>query len=218
MTGEPKEPFSETYAFKTGAYETGYGRQEHSGSGPDTNETAAPEIGAYALDFAVAKSIRYHAKMRRFFDRLHQISVAISALTASAAVATLTVAGGDRRLALWLSAAVACVTTLDLVIGFSERARTYDGLLRRFSDLRVRLVRNPAPSTAELRILMADRLEIEKDEPTERTVLNLICNNEELVARGFPRENEARVSWWRRQCAYLIDLPPPNPRPAIAPE
>ena len=217
MTGEPKEPASEAIACKAGA--TGCGEHEHSGSGADTNETAAaPEVSAYALDFAVAKSIRYHAKMRRFFDRLHQISVAISALTASAAVATLTVAGGDHRLALWLSAGVALVTTLDLVIGFSERARTYDGLLRRFSDLRVRLVRNPAPSAAEMRAFMADRLEIEKDEPLERAVLNLICNNEELVARGFPRENEARVSWWRRQCAYLIDLPPANPRPAVAPE
>ena len=189
-----------------------------TGEPKETAAAAAPEVSAYALDFAVAKSIRYHAKMRRFFDRLHQISVAISALTASAAVATLTVAGGDHRLALWLSAAVALVTTLDLVIGFSERARTYDGLLRRFSDLRVRLVRNPAPSAAEMRAFMADRLEIEKDEPTERAVLNLICHNEELVARGFPRENEAPVSWWRRQCAYLLNLPPSNPRPAIAPE
>lgn len=159
----------------------------------------------YSLDFTVHVSLRYHARRRAFFDAAHRISIALVAVGGSAGF--VAILGDETTLAKFVTAFLAVVATLDLVIGYSERARDYDSLYRRFSDLAVSIAGVTDPSEDQIREWTSERMRIEKDEPTSIDVLNVICHNEEAEARG-QSESKFKVRWWQRPMCHLVTLPP----------
>ena len=159
--------------------------------------------GIYRLDIAIRKSIRYHAKRRRFFDNWHYCSNAIAAIGGSSAFAALW-SGDSTHIAIWFSAIVAIATSSDLVIGFSKRSQLYDALLKRFSQLLNEIILTP--HTAEnLAKWRATRISIEEDEPTFLTLLVAICENEELLAKGH-YNYVLKEMGWRRWLSHWISF------------
>ena len=95
---------------------------------------------------------------------------------------------------------------IDLVVGFSERARKHDELYRRFTNLAAEIVRAGRPISLEIENdLKAKRLLIEADEPTALEVLNVLCHNAEAEAKGRD-ESLRHVYPHARIFAHLLSL------------
>ena len=134
--------------------------------------------------------------------------MAIAAIGGSAAFIALI---GDATLIAKIIAAIIAVTAaLDVVIGFSERARVHDDLYRRWSDLEAKMIRHGTPTEKVLRGWKADRTLIEKEEPTPLSALNVICHNEEAEVREYGEDKLHHVRWYQRAFCHLVTLPPNN--------
>ena len=83
----------------------------------------------FALLFAVKKSIRYHDHRVRFFVNLHKLNNVICILGGSTVVLFLSKFDHWSMLAGGL---VVVSSTLDLVFGFSSKAKDHEFLKRRF--------------------------------------------------------------------------------------
>jgi len=160
------------------------------------------------LKFAVGKSIRYHARRRAFFDALHRFTVIVTLLGGSAAF--VAVLQEFPILAQVSALAVAVTSALDLAVGFSSRARTYDDLCRRWADLGSTMERTVDATQQMVHDWKAERLQIEKDEPTQLGALNIICHNEEVQAHAWG--TKYRLWFHQRLFCHLCTLPPYTPK------
>ncbi|CAB3770489.1 hypothetical protein [Paraburkholderia solisilvae] len=153
--------------------------------------------------FGIRRSIRYHQRRRAFFDRCDQWGNVISLIFGSAAI--YGVLDKDyHALALIASALVTIISAINLVYGSAQRARLHHDLSREYSGLERQMV--GAPSEDVLLRVTDARLEIEADEPPVLHVLNVICHNELLRAERYPRDLLAKVTWWQRFWAPVIDF------------
>jgi hypothetical protein len=171
---------------------------------------AAEEVTGlyYSTRFGVLKSLRYLAKRRSHFDFLHAASKAVSAILGGATFVAL-VGGKDADLAKWSALGVAIASTLDVVVGFADRARKADRQYQRFAELAATI---ETMDTANLdpkavRQAAAKRLIIEKDDPTVLVALNIICHNEEAEAEGYGSDQRYRVGWLQSVLAQGMTLP-----------
>jgi hypothetical protein len=158
------------------------------------------------LLFAVRRSIRYHIRRRRFFETWHLGTMAVALIFSSAAVASvLGLQDEHNRLGAWLAAVVAVVTSLELVIGTSRKARLHDDLARRFIVVEKAMILVGEPDAVSLRAFTAERLGIEADEPPIYRVLDVMCRNELMRAMGYRPEQLSPVTWLQRRLAHFMD-------------
>lgn len=136
-----------------------------------------------ALDFEIAKSIRYHAKRCAFFGTLNHVTRGFAAIFAAGAVISLV--GKNTFLSGTANVLVAITLALDLVLDYSARARVHDDLRRDFGELLAEMEEHPPATDADYRRLSAKRLKIQVHEPPAIEVLNVVCANEELEGRGY---------------------------------
>lgn len=154
----------------------------------------------YFCSFAVHKSRRYHAKMRAFYQTCYDLTVAATAITGSAAFVSLF--GDAPTLAKWLTGTIAIASTLELVFGFSKKAELHNRLCRRFTKLAASLEKMPV-TTDSLITVRSKRLQIERDEPTEKRLIDLVAYNEESRSRGVSAENLVPISKYQRVFGYV---------------
>ncbi|MGB8275287.1 MAG: hypothetical protein WCF16_08490 [Alphaproteobacteria bacterium] len=155
----------------------------------------------YYVSLGVHKSRRYHAKLRDFYRGCHHFAVAATAITGTSAfVALFSNAPG---IAKWLTAGIAIVSTLDLVIAFSERADQHDDLNRRFTELAAKMA-EWEPTEGNYRQACAERIRIEKDETTERRLVDLMAQNDETRARGANPDDLVPLNWWQYRFGYFF--------------
>jgi hypothetical protein len=157
------------------------------------------------LLFGVRRSILYHHLRRLFFDRLHKTSTILSALSGSATIiSVLAKFGPEWTTAFALIVAVSSVS--DLVFGPFQAARLHEDLAKSFVDLEMAMVTSQDLSDEVLDDFTAQRLDIEKDEPPPRIVLNSICHNELLRAMGYDESKFVKISWYQRWAAQFVDI------------
>ena len=159
----------------------------------------------HALLFGVRRSIRYHNRRTRFFDRLHTVSTFISALAGTATVASAL--GEVGR--IWIISAALVVTVfsvLDLVVGSARLARLHSDLARRYFELEKAMNEVALPTEQDMIRLTNERLDIEKDEPPPLKNLDSICHNELLRAMGYDRSKEVKIEWYQRLFANFLDI------------
>jgi hypothetical protein len=155
----------------------------------------------YDVSFAVNRSRRYHAKMRAFYQAWHDYTTAATAISGTSGF--IAVISGAPIIAAWLTGIVGIASTLDLVFGFDKKAALHDGLCRRFTELASKIEELDATSE-NLRRIRELRLEIEKDEPTERRLIDLLAQNEECRARGVSPEKLLKISRMQRMFGYVF--------------
>jgi hypothetical protein len=120
--------------------------------------------------------------------------------------AFVTIVSGHSFFAALLTAAVAIISAIDNVVGFAERARVYSEQRRRYYDLYCEiLISDPNKFNADQ--FREKRLRIDRDGPPPLRVLDVLCRNEEDIARGYNHDETIYVAWWRRLVAQFIDLP-----------
>jgi hypothetical protein len=156
-------------------------------------------------DFGLSRLIRYNGKRQVFFQKLNRLTSFVNALMASSAF--VTILSGWSQLAVWLTAGVAVISAADSVLGFSEKAKLYGDQRRRYFDLYSALLLTK-PEVFNEDKFREKRLRIDRDGPPAMRVLDVICRNEEQIARGYKREETVHISWPRRALSQFIDLPP----------
>jgi hypothetical protein len=173
-----------------------------------------PSDERWDIDFSVCKSLRYHAYRRAFWDTLSNFSKILTIISGTAVL--VTIVGEYRAWATGLSIVVAFTSAADLVLGFSEKARTHNSLYREFSILAQNIIETPQPDQQMLSKWKRRRLEIEMEEPTAIDLLERRCYAEEAIARGCNLEATRKLKWWQitlSQVWFLPTIPvsPPNP-------
>lgn len=157
------------------------------------------------LLFGVRRSIRYHHRRKRFFDRIHKISTILSALSGSATIAAVLAKAGPNWI-ITFAALVAVFSVIDLVVGTAQAARLYDDLGKRFINLEKLIISKAEFTQQDLADFTAQRLDIEADEPPPLKVLDSICHNELLRAMGYDRSKFLKISWYQRLFSQIIDV------------
>jgi hypothetical protein len=138
-----------------------------------------------ALLFGVRRSIRYHLHRRKFFERLGAWTNFLVIVSGGTVVA-LAISDGDKKSmpTIISGAIIAILSSFDLVIGFSTKARDHHDLVKHFSALEREMTKADDHRTKQnYATFVNDRLTIEEDEPPMHRVLNMYCHNE--LARGM---------------------------------
>jgi len=157
--------------------------------------------------FDVRRSIRYHDRRRAFFERMHQITAAMTVLLAGSVLFDIAKPGATPGWMLAIALVAALLSAVDMVVGYSTKAGMHLDLKRRFGVLEMAIVAGdaaPATWTAH----MTTRLAIEQDEPPIYRALDLLCHNEVSAACGIDREKTpgaySEVSAWQRTTRHLF--------------
>lgn len=157
------------------------------------------------LLFGVRRSIRYHNRRRSFYDRFNSFVNAMSLIMGSATVYGV-LQENVHLLAIVAPALVTVFSSINLVIGSSHQARVHHDLCKRFIYLEKKISGCIAPSEEKLAEWISERLEIESEEPPVLHVLNCICHNELARAMGYGPEHFAKISFFQRLFAPLVDI------------
>jgi hypothetical protein len=164
------------------------------------------DVRVDALKFEIEKSLRYHQRRRSFYETSHRFISLGVILTGSAAFGKVL---GEPE---WFGLAAAVLGALELVFGFSQRAKDHQLLHRRFTDLAADLLKLGEPTAQAVAALEARRLDIEADEPPVYWALEADCYNEVTIAWGRESHGLARMTlfrsllknWWRFESARSI--------------
>lgn len=161
------------------------------------------------LIFRVRRSTRYHSHRQRYFDRWHQV-VIFFALAFSALPVFVFRTELATYLPSWASIVppllVSLVASLDLLVGFSQRARTHTDFIRQFTDLERQLVAPDGKEDTTVALVHGEVLALEATEPPVLQVLDTLCQNELLRAEDYSLELQVDVGRIQRLCSQFFDL------------
>jgi len=149
--------------------------------------------------------MRYHAKRRDFFQMLHNVNVWLVAVSGGGTALSSFV--DNPRLTQILGVIVFLLAAADRTLGFSKKARLHAELYGQFSVLAAKIIQVRTPTDKQLRALAVVRTNIERKEPSALVVLNIMCRNEEALARGAP-QYIVPLRFHQRALAQLVSLPP----------
>lgn len=150
----------------------------------------------YGLGFDVAKSMRYHAYRRGFFDKLDKAIKIITVGTGGATFLIL-VSGQDTHWAKACALVLSILTAFDVIIGFSNAARVHDKLYRDFALLARDIAKATQLTEADIAEWTEHRLEIKTEEPGTLDWLERRCAREAAEARGAEVDDAWRLPAWK---------------------
>lgn len=170
-----------------------------------TKISADLEDEKYSFLFDVRRSIRYHHKRIRYYDKLHKISTLLAAFSGSATI--ITVLGKVGYFWIILFAAIVAVFSIsDLVFGTNQKARLHEDLSRRFIELEKSIITAKSLSAKTIANFTAQRLDIEVNEPPPLKVLDSMCYNELLRAMGHDEDCFVKIRWYQRLLSNICDV------------
>ena len=156
--------------------------------------------------FGVQRSIRYHNRRRRFFDRFDLSVNALSLMLGSTTVYGVLSNGDDGRVALIAASLVTVFAAINLVVGSARQARLHADLSKRFIQLEKKIIKIKNPEENNLFSWCEERLDIEVEEPPVLHVLDTICHNELLRSKGYSKEHYANIKFYQRWFSQIIDI------------
>ncbi|MCY4584356.1 MAG: hypothetical protein OXE50_16420 [Chloroflexi bacterium] len=145
------------------------------------------------LNFHVEKSMRYHQRIRGFYDFTHKLFMFVIIISGSSALI-------GRPVVFAITASI--LAALNLVWSPSQQARRHEILFQRFSDLAIEL-RSGMSSEDNLRAWRKQREIIEKDESPVFHALEADCDNEVRHAWGRTEEL-VKIGYWTRVTMYIL--------------
>ena len=160
----------------------------------------------YALLFNVRRSVRYHDRRRAFFERLHQITSALTVLLAGSVLFDLARPGETAYWMIGLAVVAALLSAWDIVVGYAGKSGLHKDLKTRFGALEMDMMSGDNASETWKRYQI-ERLRIEQDEPPIFRALDLLCHNELLIAEGFDRNDKShfeQLSPWQRATRHIF--------------
>jgi hypothetical protein len=168
-------------------------------------EKVSDDIRATLFD--VRRSIRYHTRRRLFFDRINKWSDAITAISGSGTIISILSNTGSLTPTTVLAAITAVTSVINLVFDTKGNARSHHDFARKFIQLEKELIKKNITET-ELESLIAQRLDIEAEEPPVLRVLDSMCHNELLKAMGYEKAEFLKISIIQSFLSPFIDFFP----------
>ena len=157
---------------------------------PTEAETAAEH---WSLLFGVRRSVRYHVRRERYFDRAHHFGAFVAALSGSATITALL--AGHPVLVTVAAAATALCGAGEMVFGLARKARLHSNLAHEFIALeKALIVAGEDLAESRLREFEAVRLDIEAREPPVLRVLDAMCHDELVTALGIESGQRSNLS------------------------
>lgn len=152
--------------------------------------------------WSVQRSQRYHARRSAFFDRWSKLTAATGVIGGSAVFASLSehVPGA---IAVAGASMVVVMSSLDLVVGTAQMARSHHDLRRRYCLLEAQMQAKDDATEREVGRWKSERLAIEADEPPTYVALNVLCDNE--LIRAYPHtfgQASHHLPWYQRWTAH----------------
>lgn len=135
------------------------------------------------LESDVRRSIRYHSRRRSFYERCHRSIMFLVILLSSNAIFSLIPKEVYPSAPTLMNAIIVAIASLDLVIGFSSKAKDHEILYKKYYDLQIQIQTQKASPEAR-RSWLAEYLKIEMEEPPKYEALDISCHNEEARAMG----------------------------------
>jgi len=157
------------------------------------------------LLFSIRRSIRYHNRRRGFYDRFNLLVNAVSVVMGSTTVYGI-LKTQAQDIALIAAAIVTVLSAINLVVGSARQARLHHDLSKRFIALEKKIATSTNRDTTKLSEWIAERLDIEIEEPPVLHVLNSICHNELARAMGYGPEHFAKITFYQRWFAPIMDI------------
>lgn len=177
------------------------GRQEEIDQSPSDKDDHELRDHIQDLSFGVNKSRRYHEFLCSFYTRWRDAMKVVTVISGSGAFFLIT--QGHKELAELVSAFVATWAILDVIFAPDKKADLHRELGQRFIDL-ARDIATAPHDRHSYQKLSARRLELEKDEPPCKRLVDLQARNDECRARGFPPECEVPLSRAQRRFGYFL--------------
>ncbi len=145
---------------------------------------------------SVRTSIRYNTERRRFFDKWYRVTMFMGLIFASATTVALvqkiTLTSGMSSIALGVSIATTLLFAFERTVGFQEKARDFNDLVKLFNRLEasMRQVERDEVKHEDIARWTAERLSIEDGERPVKRVLAVIAHNDEVMATdGLDKNN-----------------------------
>lgn len=164
----------------------------------------------YQLLFGIRRSVRYHRRRSRFFDKWGKWTNALNIILGSTAVASTIALSGSAsrcgRIVRFAGAIVAIVSTIDILISSSVAARNHSDLARRFVELEREMSTVNQQTMERLVDLKGKRLAIEADEPDIMRILDVMCHNDLVLADGGPSQQIYEISWFKRRLSQFVNF------------
>lgn len=158
--------------------------------------------------FAVRRSVRYHSRRREFFELIDLITTALTLMLSSGTIYTVLSDSVGKQIVALLAAIIAAMSTLNLVFRTKTKAVIYDSLTKRFAELEKKIISTDKPNSEDIKNWTNERLDIEKEEPATKIVLNCLMHNELILAHGYPREHLLDIQWYQSIFAQVFDVFP----------
>nr|DAH57964.1 MAG TPA: SMODS and SLOG-associating 2TM effector domain family 4 [Caudoviricetes sp.] len=173
-----------------------------------TDDTLSIADELLALKFGVRRSCRYHDRRRAYFDTLHKITNVLTILLAGSVVFSIAHEGSkDPSWLIGIALLASLLSAVDLVVGYAQKANLHRELKIRFAQLEIDILTG-GEDKAALREFTKARLTIEKDEPPVYRALDILCQNELLIADGYEGEEYeelmGRLASFERMTAYVF--------------
>jgi hypothetical protein len=102
---------------------------------PRSDGTAEQIYGS--LTFDLQRCAFYHGMRARFFDSFGKAGLLLSFVSGAGVFTTLLQSGGARSLATTLAALTAFFSGLNMIVGFSRKARDHEVLRSKYYALRI---------------------------------------------------------------------------------
>jgi hypothetical protein len=162
-----------------------------------------------ALMFGVRRSIRYHLHRRKFFERLGTWTNFLLIISGSTVIGLASKYGTTDNLSIVVvGAIIAILSSIDLVVGFSNKARDYHDLVKDFSGLEMEMTKCKSITQESLSEFTNKRLAIEENEPPTLLVLDMHCHNELCLAMGVSKSELYDIGLIRYICMDYFDINP----------
>lgn len=146
------------------------------------------------LLFSIRRSVRYHIRRRRFFDNMNRfMTAAIFVLSAGAVVSILSKI--NEMTVLVAAAAVTVLSIINLVSEIPRSAWTHADLARSFAEIEKQIILKGDLTEEDLKLLTAQRLELEKDEPPIMRMEDIKSHNELVKALGLGEPEIVRLPY-----------------------
>ena len=155
------------------------------------------------------RSVRYYNRRRGFLGAILKLQK-FCALLCFVATVGLVMGSSDGNWSPWVAvipvALVSVLTGLSIVLELEEKMKKYVDLEQDFIELERQLESRRNNKTKELITMIRDRrLHIQFREPPVLLVLNALCHNELVRAKGYPADSEVHVSFLQRLFANWFD-------------
>lgn len=163
------------------------------------------DIDRHDLLFGVRRSIRYHTRRCRFYDRVNTWCKFLSVLGGTATISSVLAKLGQGWIIVF-AAIVTIFSALDLVISSAQKARLHNDFSRKFVELEKDISIKGSITEEDIRNFIAKRLDIEALEPPPLRILDMICHNELCRSLGYDENQYAKLKWYQRLFCQVIDI------------